>query len=339
MLKANNEEARLVAAASDAEKPSLILDEDSGPNHDEDPELSQAASKIQAIQRGNKERQEVQQLRKEKESAVVKMQAVQRGKQDRQEVKKMREEGANKQSMNSVQGLASNAPLSKVEDLRLKAGELFIRAHQSGDLASVIATLQDKAVVETKIDGEVVDIEKMRLQMRANLLSLSESGKLEQALDALIAKDPAASDPELAQAAVKIQAVHRGKADRKEVEQKRKEREDAIETECAVVKIQAVQRGKQERREVEQIRKEKEEAVETEKAAVKIQAVHRGKQERRVVQQYQRQSGGKCYQKLEPRSNSRRIGGSQGENTCSTRICLPIWSAPLRIGICARRRY
>jgi len=277
MRKATNEATRLAATAVEAEVPLQSQNDVLGANAEEDPELSQAASKIQAIQRGNKERQEVQQIRKEKEGAVVKMQAAQRGKKDRKEVEKMREE------KNNVAGVASSAPLSKVEDLRLKAGELFIRAHQSGDLASVIATLQDTAVVEPKLAA--VDIEKMRLQMRENLLTLSESGKLEQALESLIAKDQAAKDPELAQAAVKIQAVHRGKSERKEVEQKRKEKEEAIETESAVVKIQAVHRGKADRKEVEQKRKEKQEAIETESAAVKIQAVHRGKADRKELEQ------------------------------------------------------
>ena len=62
------------------------------------------------------------------------------------------------------------------------------------------------------------------------------------------------------------QAVHRGKAARKEVEERK-------EQEAAAVKIQAVHRGKAARKEVE-------ERKEQEAAAVKIQAVHTGARRR-----------------------------------------------------------
>ena len=71
---------------------------------------------------------------------------------------------------------------------------------------------------------------------------------------------------EQAAAALKIQAVHRGKQARKELQEKR-------EMEAAAVKIQAVHRGKQ-------ARKEMQEKHEMEAAALKIQAMHRGKQTR-----------------------------------------------------------
>ena len=76
---------------------------------------------------------------------------------------------------------------------------------------------------------------------------------------------------EQAAAALKIQAVHRGKQARKELQEKR-------EMEAAAVKIQAVHRGKQ-------ARKEMQEKHEMEAAAVKIQAVHRGKQARKEMQE------------------------------------------------------
>ena len=76
-------------------------------------------------------------------------------------------------------------------------------------------------------------------------------------------------------AAVKIQAVHRGKAARKEVEERK-------EQEAAAVKIQAVHRGKAARKEVE-------ERKEQEAAAVKIQAVHRGKAARKEVEERKEQ--------------------------------------------------
>ena len=66
------------------------------------------------------------------------------------------------------------------------------------------------------------------------------------------------------EAAVKIQAMQRGKQERRELQEQKE----------AAVKIQALQRGKQERRELQ----------EQTEAAVKIQAVQRGKQARKVPQ-------------------------------------------------------
>ena len=88
-------------------------------------------------------------------------------------------------------------------------------------------------------------------------------------VSALIEPVGGAEDDDLkeqAAAALKIQAVHRGKQARKELQEKR-------EMEAAAVKIQAVHRGKQ-------ARKEMQEKHEMEAAALKIQAMHRGKQTR-----------------------------------------------------------
>ena len=104
----------------------------------------------------------------------------------------------------------------------------------------------------------------------------SDSAAVESMVEELVDEVSASTEPvggadnddleEQAAAAVKIQAVHRGKQARKELEEKR-------EQEAAAVKIQAVHRGKQARKELEEKR-------EMESAALKIQAVHRGKQTR-----------------------------------------------------------
>jgi len=75
---------------------------------------------------------------------------------------------------------------------------------------------------------------------------------------------------EMEGAALKIQAVHRGKQARKELQEQR-------EMESAAVKIQAVHRGKKARALYEQ------EKAELNSAALKIQAVHRGKQARSQI--------------------------------------------------------
>ena len=92
---------------------------------------------------------------------------------------------------------------------------------------------------------------------------------------------------EQAAAALKIQAVHRGKQTRKEL---RKEREEQA---AAAQKIQAVHRGKQARKDLEEKR-------EMESAALKIQAVHRGKQTRMELRKERERDAA-----LKPASSSR----------------------------------
>ena len=82
------------------------------------------------------------------------------------------------------------------------------------------------------------------------------------------------SQEELEAAALKIQAVHRGRKTRMEMLREKQEKE---ELEAAALKIQAVHRGRKTRMD---LLKEKQEQEEMEAAALKIQAVHRGKKTR-----------------------------------------------------------
>jgi hypothetical protein len=82
---------------------------------------------------------------------------------------------------------------------------------------------------------------------------------------------------ELEAAALKIQAVHRGRKTRMDL---LKEKQEQEEMEAAALKIQAVHRGKKTRMD---LLKEKQEREELEAAAVKIQAVHRGRTTRKNV--------------------------------------------------------
>ena len=75
-------------------------------------------------------------------------------------------------------------------------------------------------------------------------------------------------------AAIKIEAVARGRQDRKRVEEMKEQRE-------AAVKIEAVARGRKDRRRVEVMRKENE-------AAIKIEAVARGRKDRKRVHDLKR---------------------------------------------------
>jgi len=95
------------------------------------------------------------------------------------------------------------------------------------------------------------------------------------------------SDAETTAAAVKIQAIQRGKEDRAKVEQLKK---DKVEQEAAAIKIQAIKRGNDARASDAVDPKKSDDAAapmdaETTAAAVKIQAIQRGKEDRAKVDQ------------------------------------------------------
>ena len=115
-------------------------------------------------------------------------------------------------------------------------------------------------------------------QEAARTMSDADSAAVESMVEELVDEVSASTESvggaddddleEQAAAAVKIQAVHRGKQARKELQEKR-------EQEAAAVKIQAVHRGKQARKELEEKRRDVPEAppaasaVESDSAAVK----------------------------------------------------------------------
>jgi len=199
---------------------------------EDDPELAQAALKIQAVQRGKKDRLEVEQIRREKD--------------DKLKVQKHEEASA-------AAAAQSSQATTDAEDPELAQAAVKIQAVQRGK--------KKRQELEQKRNEKEAPRPKYAASAR-------QSGQLA----------PDDEDPELTQAAVKIQAVQRGKKKRKEVEQLRRGNEEARtapasqnhqsiadeedpELTQAAVKIQAVQRGKKKRKEVEQIRREKDGAL------------------------------------------------------------------------------
>merc|ERR1740127_97867 len=98
------------------------------------------------------------------------------------------------------------------------------------------------------------------------------------------------------QGALRIQAIQRGKQDRKKVEEKKAAIQEARMQEASAKKIQAIQRGKQDRKKVEQKKVQKQmsdklapqdedEAKLQEQGALRIQAIQRGKQDRKKVEE------------------------------------------------------
>ena len=88
-------------------------------------------------------------------------------------------------------------------------------------------------------------------------------------------KEAEAEEEELTAAALKIQAVHRGRKTRMELLKQKQEEEEELT--AAALKIQAVHRGRKTRMD---LLKERQENEELEAAALKIQAVHRGRKTR-----------------------------------------------------------
>ena len=166
--------------------------------------------------------------------AAAKIQAVHRGKQARKELQEKREQEAAAVKIQAVH--RGKQTRKELEEKRRDVPE-------APPAASAVES--DSAAVESMVE-ELVD----EVSASTEPVGGADNDDLE----------------EQAAAAVKIQAVHRGKQARKELEEKR-------EQEAAAVKIQAVHRGKQARKELEEKR-------EMESAALKIQAVHRGKQTR-----------------------------------------------------------
>jgi len=296
---------------------------------------SDAAAKIQAVHRGKQARKELQEKR-EMESAAVKIQAVHRGKQARKELEEKRRDVPEAPPAESV---ASDDP-STTDPVRAAFDKFDADGSGKLERGELLKVLEDLGLDVS--DGEFVafaealmedydadgngelDIEEFK-KLYAQCLESDETRKayveeLRAAVGGLVGG--ALSAVVESDAAAKIQAVHRGKQARKELQEKR-------EQEAAAVKIQAVHRGKQARKELEEKRRDvpeappAESAVESDSAAVesmveelvdevsastepvggaddddleeqaaaavKIQAVHRGKQARKELQEKREQ--------------------------------------------------
>ena len=120
-------------------------------------------------------------------------------------------------------------------------------------------------------------------------ISQIETSQAKKETDEQIAEEDIDWEKEEEKAAVKIQAIYKGKQERRRVEKLRKEKQQRLEREkkeeeAAAVKIQAIYKGKMERRKIQNLKKQKEkEDQELEEAAVKIQSVFKGKRARREI--------------------------------------------------------
>ena len=215
------------------------------------------------MHKGKQARKELQE-RKEMEAAAVKIQAVHRGKQARKMLLKATDtvESAFKKFDTDGSGML------EAEELFQVLAELGLDVTDEDFIAYARALMED---YDSDGNGEL-DLEEFR-KLYNQCLATAESRaayaeELRSAVSGLVGSAMAnvLEHQEMEAAATKIQAVHKGKQARKELQERK-------EQEAAAVKIQAVHRGKMTRMEFR-------EKAEQEAAALKIQAVHRGKMTR-----------------------------------------------------------
>eukprot|EP00928_Gymnodinium_smaydae_P073158 TRINITY_DN563_c0_g1_i1.p1 TRINITY_DN563_c0_g1~~TRINITY_DN563_c0_g1_i1.p1 ORF type:complete len:735 (+),score=182.16 TRINITY_DN563_c0_g1_i1:253-2457(+) len=276
----------LAANASEKDQPPVAVDDIIADLASGTPEEQAAAIKLQALQRGKLARRESEAMRVEREeqtAAATKIQAIHRGKKAR---RNMHENEQQKEALNELADyLAEGTPEEQ-------AAALKIQAIQRGKLA--------------RRESQRMMVEKNE---QAAAVTNEETIEEEQAIDE-IADELATGTPEEQQAAMRIQAIQRGKKARKESELMRIEREEQT---AAATKIQAIHRGKIARRsqanaapadadavtsdavdqqatamdDIGELPEEElpEGTPEEQAAAARIQAIQRGKQARRETQQ------------------------------------------------------
>jgi Ca2+-binding EF-hand superfamily protein len=204
---------------------------------------------------------------KEQTAAALKIQTVHRGKAARRELQKQKEELDDEQPEES-DGDAVDTSVAEIVNALSEEGADF-----DDDLeAQTAAAVKIQAVHRGKQARK--ELQKQKDEQPEESDGGAVDTSVAEIVDALSAsEDDAEADDALetqAAAALKIQAVHRGKRARRELQTQK-------EQIAATVKIQAVHRGKQARKEVQETREQT-------AAAVKIQAVHRGKAARLELQ-------------------------------------------------------
>jgi len=174
------EVARISAAVSDRISPRASPTTGQRTVLEDDPELAQAALKIQAAQRGKKDRQEVDKMRREQDDNLKVPLVAPVGESDRL--------------------------IADAEDPELAQAAVKIQAVQRGKKQR-----QELAQIR---GGKELTLPNDEAEYSSPAWRSSSA--------------PDEEDPELIQAAVKIQAAHRGKKDREEIEQIRRRQDGSV---------------------------------------------------------------------------------------------------------------
>ena len=276
----------------------------------DDPEVANATTKIQAGFRGHQARKEVEKIRQQKDEE---------------------ESPTPTFTLTTVDGstedIEENAAAIKIQaGFRGSQARKQIKAMKDQEEESSIATSDDTEAYDcsensSEDDGGVTQIVKARSEMEIDCAATTIQGGYKEISekDAEVIEEEVdidLDDPDVANAATKIQAGFRGSQARKEVQEMKqeklknqdKEKETSEEVDIdlddpdvanAATKIQAGFKGHQARKEVQQMKKEKMEQQEKEAteeididlddpevadAATKIQAGFKGSQARKEVQ-------------------------------------------------------
>ena len=294
----------------------------------DDPEVADAALKIQAGFKGHQARKEVEKIRQQKDeeesptptftlttvdgstedieenAAAIKIQAGFRGSQARKQIKAMKDQEEESSIATSDDTEAYDCSENSSED---DGGVTqIVKARSEMEIDCAATTIQggykeisekDAEVIEEEVDIDLDDPDvanaatkiqasfkrhqarKEVQQMKKEKMEQQEKEATENEKEATEEIDIDLDDPEVADAATKIQAGFKGSQARKEVQKMKQEK---IEQEQAATKIQASVRGRQARKEVQEKKKLKNEQDE---AATKIQASVRGRKARKEVQE------------------------------------------------------
>ena len=276
----------------------------------DDPEVANATTKIQAGFRGHQARKEVEKIRQQKDEE---------------------ESPTPTFTLTTVDGstedIEENAAAIKIQaGFRGSQARKQIKAMKDQEEESSIATSDDTEAYDcsensSEDDGGVTQIVKARSEMEIDCAATTIQGGYKEISekDAEVIEEEVdidLDDPDVANAATKIQAGFRGSQARKEVQEmkqeklknqdKEKETPEEVDIDLddpdvanAATKIQAGFKGHQARKEVQQMKKEKMEQQEKEAteeididlddpevadAATKIQAGFKGSQARKEVQ-------------------------------------------------------
>ena len=208
-----------------SEKDAEVIEEEVDIDLD-DPDVANAATKIQAGFRGSQARKEVQEMKQEK----------------------LKNQDKEKETSEEVDIDLDDPDVANAAT-KIQAG---FKGHQARK--------------------EVQQMKKEKIEQQEKEATENEKEATEEI-------DIDLDDPEVADAATKIQAGFKGSQARKEVQKMKQEK---IEQEQAATKIQASVRGRQARKEVQEKKKLKNEQDE---AATKIQASVRGRKARKEVQE------------------------------------------------------
>ena len=300
--------------------------EQTKPSEDE----TEAAKKIQALQRGRVTRRSLSQVEKachsegsgdqEREAAALKIQSQHRGRAARKRVCAMKE----KQAVGGPEPEPEPAP-----EARDHAAATKIQSVQRGRVARKQAQSRRDAQREAKEqEAAATKIQSVQRGRVARKQAQSRRATAATAPQEHAQSTDTTPNPEQDKAATKIQAVHRGRETRKSLSHTDKASAGAgseeQEMEIAAMKIQSIQRGNTARKSVTALQDKASHAgseeQEMEMAAMKIQSLQRGNTARKSITALQDKASHAGSEEQEMEMAAMKIQSLQRGNTARKSI-------------------